>query len=180
MADKSKQAKKQAKKLQKAKKKGRGLSFGMQVLLIIMALASVLFLPLTVMLVIGMAPTIVLLLVNWKRKKSKVVTVGALNMAGCSPYAFKLWTSGMDFSNSMYITLDPNTILVMYGAALVGYIVDWALSGIVAGVMLERAKARLKSIDKRQAELEERWGKKVTGEVALDKFGFPVEESKKK
>lgn len=164
---------KKKKNANKEKKKG---AFGMRLLIIMSVLLSVLFLPTTVMLCIGMVPTFVVFFVNIKAKKSKVITVGAANFAGCSPFMFELWKSGRDMSQSLHITLDPQTIMIMYGAALVGYIIDWALTGIVAGIMVERGKARMKNIRKRQTEMVDRWGKKVTGEQPLDPHGFPIEK----
>lgn len=165
-----------AKKQKKIKKKKKGAA-GIQLLLIFSVLLGVLFLPTTVMLLIGLVPTFVVFFVNIQKKKAKVVTVGTLNLAGCMPYVFQLWQQENDFNASMNIVLDPMTIIIMYGAACVGYVMDWALTGIVAVMMLERGKKRLKLIKKRQAEMVERWGKKVTGEIPLDQDGFPVEKN---
>jgi hypothetical protein len=49
----------------------------------------------------------------------------------------------------------------------------------VAGVLFQRGKARQVAIGKRQEELVTRWGGEVTGDVALDPYGFALETEKK-
>ncbi len=166
-----------AKKIKTKKNKAASKNMmGPRLVIILGVLISVLFLSTTVMLCIGMVPTLVVAFVNFGKKKAKAITVGAINFAGCSPFVFELWTTGRDMANSLNIVLDANTIMIMYGAAMVGYIVEWALTGIVAGIMREKGKGKLKSIKKRQAELVDRWGKKVTGAIPLDERGFPLGE----
>jgi hypothetical protein len=65
----------------------------------------------------------------------------------------------------------------MYSAAGIGYMIDWALSGIVATIMIQRSSGRLKAIRTRQDEMVERWGREVTGEMVLDSEGFPLDEA---
>jgi hypothetical protein len=43
--------------------------------------------------------------------------------------------------------------------------------------MVQAGTARSGAIKRRQAELIERWGKEVTGEIPTDRHGFPLEES---
>jgi len=165
-----------AKKMQKNSKVKYQRKRGMSVIMIIGVLLAVLFLPTTIILGIGMMPTLVLLVIYMGRRKSKVITVGAMNFSGCSPYVFELWFSGQDIVNSLTILMDPKAIIVMYSAALVGYAIDWGLTEIVSGVMREKAKAQLKSMRKRQSELVDRWGETVRGASALDKGGLSLKK----
>ena len=77
----------------------------------------------------------------------------------------------------MGLITDPRTIIVMYSAAGIGYMIDWALSGIIATIMMQRATSRLKAIRERQEEMVVRWGPEVTGELLLDSEGFPLEDA---
>lgn len=54
--------------------------------------------------------------------------------------------------------------------------VDWALSGIVATVLVERAKGRVEAIRKEQDDLVS-WGTEVKGDMPLDAFGFPIDNA---
>ena len=147
----------------------------MQLMFIIGLLAAILFIPTTIVLVIGMLPTLVAVLVD-RGGGTRAVTVGAMNLCGCTPFLMDLWTTSHDTAFAVGLVTDPRTIIVMYAAAGIGYMVDWALSGIIATIMIQRATSRLNAIRVRQDEMIVRWGREVTGEIVLDSEGFPVEE----
>ncbi|MGH1398069.1 MAG: hypothetical protein ACRBCT_02535 [Alphaproteobacteria bacterium] len=138
-------------------------------------LFAIFLLSTTFVLAIGMLPTIVAVFVDTTPRKSKVLAVGAMNLAGCFPFLLELWTGGNDFERAFRLVTDPKAIIVMYAAAAAGYVISWALTGAVAAFLVQKAKMRLSAIEKRQKELVERWGKDVSGEVALDEDGFRIE-----
>jgi len=142
---------------------------------------AVVLLPSTMLLVAGMAPTIAAFFVDNTKKKTKVLTVGSMNLAGCTPFLFELWMYGKNFEKSLSIIFDPQAIVIMYTAAAIGYTIDWGLTAFISTIMYQQGLKRQKEIKQRQSELIERWGKHVSGEVPLDDYGFPVkkEESKK-
>lgn len=160
----------------KSKRGGSKRTWTGQIFLVMGVIMGIIFLPSTFLLMIGMVPTPVAAFVDRSRKGSKVMTVGAMNLAGCSPFLFDLWLKGHTFDASMMIALNPKAIIVMYAAAGVGYILDWALTGVIAGAMVHRGESRAKVIREEQDTLVQRWGRKVTGEVSLDEFGFPMEK----
>jgi len=169
---KKKPAKKTVKK-RSGKKSGKK-----QLFLISGLLMAVVFLPTTILLAVGMMPTFAAALVDRTKRKTKAITVGAMNLAGCMPFMLELWTEGHNFEKAFSIFTDAKAIVVMYAAAAVGYLIDWAMTGIIAGFLLQRGKSRLKAIEKRQKELVERWGDEVTGEVVVDQYGFAIEKTK--
>lgn len=128
----------------------------------------------SILLFVGMLPTIVAALVERSRKKTRALTVGAMNLAGCMPYLLELWRGGHSIEKALAIVTDPKTITVMYIAALIGYSIDWAISKIVSGYLYQKGLAREKAISDRQANLVERWGEEVTGMIPLDESGFPI------
>lgn len=158
-------------------KKKKSFSWKRQVLLIFLLIAAAIFLPTTVILGIGMLPSIVALLIDKTSKRTKSFTVASINLAGCTPFMMELWMKGHNFENSFNIITDPMAIIVMYAAAAIGYMIDWALTGIIAGILYERGKARLNSIKKEQDEMIQRWGREVTGDIPLDPEGFALEGS---
>jgi hypothetical protein len=151
-------------------------TFGQQLILIFSVLMGAVFMPTTFLLMIGMLPTPFAVLVDRTRGKNKVIAVGALNLAGCAPFLLELWTTEHTFEKSFDIITDPMAIIIMWSAAAVGYLVNWAMTGIVAASLYQRGLARQKLIKKKQDELIERWGKEVTGEMKLNEFGFPAED----
>ena len=168
-------ADKQVKKVVRKKRKSKG-GIKVQAFLIFLVIVSAVFLPTAFVLFIGLLPMVAAFFVDRSDKKSKAVTVGAMNIAGCMPFLMQLWKGGHTLDNAFSIILDPMAIIVIYSAAGVGYIIDWSLSMMVASFLYDRGKARLAAIERRQTELVERWGKEVTGALPLDDQGFPFEE----
>jgi len=140
---------------------------------------AIVFLPTTFMLSIAMLPTLAAAFVDRSKRKSKAITVGAMNLSGAVPFLLDLWTKGHNFEQAIEIVTNPKAIVVMYAAAAIGYLIDWAMTGIIASLLLQRGKARVKAIKKRQKELVDRWGKEVTREIAVDQYGFAIEKEDK-
>lgn len=160
----------------KPAKKKRKLTWKETVFLVLSLLMAIVFLPTTVMLCVGMLPTIVCSLVDKTRGMVRTMSVGAMNLAGCIPFVIELWAKGHTFDISFNYLIQPRTIIVMYFAAAMGYLIDWAMTGIVRSIMVEKAKGRIRDIEKRHKALTERWGREVNGLVPLDPEGFPFEE----
>lgn len=150
-----------------------------RLMLTFMILTSVALLPTTVIFFIGMMPTIAVRLSDRTKQKARVLTIGFMNFASCFPFWFKLMQQGHSFENAVSIILDPLNISIMYGGAVVGYLIEWSLSGFVAGMMIQKGRKRLENIRKMQDDLVERWGREVSGEVPLDIHGFPIENKEK-
>lgn len=158
-----------------AKKKSKKVVFKSRLLLSMMLLTSIAVLPTTIIFFIGMLPTFAARMTDQGKQKTRVLTVGFMNFAACFPFWYKLMQGGHKFDFAVSLVLDPFNIVVMYGGALVGYMIEWGLSGFVAGLMVQRGRKRLEDIKKTQVELVERWGSEVAGDRPLDRFGFPVE-----
>ena len=151
-----------------------------QILSIFGLLAAIILMPTTIIMIFGMIPTIIALLFDKPGKKVKSLTVGALNLAGCTPFLLNLWDTGHNIDNAIIIVTNPLVIVVMWGAAGFGYMIDSALSGIVGTIVAGRARVRITDIQEYRKDLIERWGEEVTGEHALDAHGFSVEKKNDK
>src|SRR5690606_22196278 len=80
-----------------------------------------LFYPSTVLFCGGMMPTLVAAIVDNKKQKTAWITVGAMNFAGFLPVWWKLWERGHTIDQSFFLLMDANNLLLMYGAAAVGW-----------------------------------------------------------
>lgn len=149
----------------------------LHIFLVMSILLAAVFLPTSFLLMIGLAPMAAAFFVDRTKKKIKVITVGSMNLAGCMPFLLELWTTDHSLEKSFAIVTDPMTIIVIYSAAGVGYVIHWAMTMIVASILYQRSSSRKKAIEKRQDELVERWGEEVTGKIPLDHEGFPLEQS---
>jgi hypothetical protein len=138
-----------------AKPKMRGGRGGLKrrlsgVMTIVMAL---LFMPTTILVTVGMLPTIAAALADRSRQKIKTITVGAMNMAGTTFFLLKLWGSEHDTDTAIALISEPANLVIMYGAAAIGYAIDWAMSGIVSTILVQNAELRQRQITKLQEEL---------------------------
>ena len=169
-----------SKKTQRKKQGTKKLGFKRNLFLVFIIILAVVFHPTTLLLSVGMLPTFVVLLVDRTQGKTKTFTVGAMNLAGCVPFVLEVWIRGHTVETAMDYIMQPRTIVVMYFAAAIGYLIEWAMIGIVMAVMKEKGKMRLKEIDKISEDLIRRWGKSVTGKIPLDPYGFPLETKEDK
>lgn len=161
----------------KKHKKSANSSFSASAMLVLLAVAGVWFMSSALILIIGLMPMFVAFFVDRSPRKTKAVTVGAMNIAGVTPFLMELWTTDHSMDKALTIILDPMAIIVIYSAAAVGYIIDWAVTLTVASFMYQRGVARKKTIEERQAELIKRWGEEVSGKLTLDHEGFPIDDS---
>lgn len=143
-------------------------------------LVSVMFASVAVILVVGMIPTIVAAIVDRSEGRMRALTIGAMNFAGCIPFMLDIFKKGNSIETSIAYMLEPSTIVVIYFAAAMGYLIDWAMTGIVSSVLVQKTRNRLRDIQKDQKDLTERWGMEVTGTIPLDEFGFPKENMAQK
>lgn len=158
--------------------KKKGMGWRGRIFLVLGLALSALFMHTTLLLAIGLLPTVGAAAIDRSRQKSKLISVAAMNLAGCTPFLMQLWMGGNNMETTKDILFEPRTIIVIYLIAACGYLIEIAVSGIVSQVMLQRAQMRLKSIEKQQKELVDRWGQPVDGTYSLDDFGFPYGSDK--
>lgn len=157
--------------------KRKRASFKKNLLLIAGLLMGIVFLPTSVVLFIGMLPTMACSLMDRSKGRMRTLSIGAMNLAGCTPFVLELWMKGHTMENAVAYITQPRTIIVMYFAAAIGYVIEWGMAGIIASMVGQRAKGRLREIEKEQKKLVERWGPEVSGHIQLDEEGFPVENA---
>ena len=177
MAKKTKKPKKESKQKNNKKKENKQKKKVFTPVLVFVLLAlSLVAIAITIIVIIGMLPTMVAAAVDKTKKKAKVMCVGSLNSAFCVPYVLKILENDSTIDFSLSLISDPLTIVVMYTGAALGYMIDWILTNFTKKYMTQKAHNRLKAIKAQQDEMIKRWGFKVTGDLPLDKHGFPLEE----
>lgn len=165
----------------KAKKKSaRKMSLQSKILLAVFAMTAVVFNKVSIILMVGMLPTIIVRLVDRSPERTKVLTVGFMNFAGCFPFCLDLVQKGRDPVTLLSIISNPVNIIIMFGAAGLGYLIEWGVVGFVASLMVQKGKHRIAEIKKTQENLIKKWGPEVTGEMPLDANGFSTEISAEK
>jgi len=162
--------KKPESKTKKSAKKGKNHLF-----LVALLILSGVFISTAFVLFISLIPMFVAFFVDRSKKKYKAITVGAMNIAGCTPFLLDLWSSDHTLDKAFSIILNPMAISVVYAAAGAGYLIDWTMTIIIANILYQRGQARIKALESRQGELIERWGIEVNGTIPLDHDGFPMD-----
>lgn len=161
------------------KKKKNRMSFKQRLLLSGGILSAAVFISTTILFLVGMMPTIVARIADRSYQKTRVLTIGFMNFSACFPFWFKLVQGGATFDVAVEIIRDPMNISIMYGGAVIGYMIEWTLAGAVAAMMVQKGRKRLEDIKKYQQNLIDRWGPEVAGDVSLDSDGFPIENPQK-
>lgn len=154
------------------KKKRKSLSG--KVFFMLLTLMGAAFLPVTIVFIVGMLPTIAAILVDTTREKTRSLTIGLMNFIGCFPFLMDVALQVQTLDSAYRILIEPMNITLMFSGAIAGYFLDWSMTGFSNVIMSARAKQRLELISKRQIELKRRWGPEVTGEIPLDNDGYPI------
>lgn len=158
-------------KEKKAKRKKNGLSWKSRIFLIVLIMLGLVFLPTSTLIFFGMLPSLVAVFFSLKGRGARASTVTAMNMAGCIPFVFKLWSSGNTFEIAFEILTDAQALAVMYTAAAFGYMIDWVVTGLVSSYLYQKGVRRMKDIKKRQAVLIENWGRGVAAGLDVGDVG---------
>ena len=155
---------KKPKKDKKAKKANAGkLSFKARLLMVFVLMVGLVFLPTSMLLFFGMIPSMVAFFVSGRGYGARASTISAMNLAGCIPFVFKLWSMENDFESSFKIITNMNYMSIIYVSALFGYLIDWVMTGLMSSFLYQKGMNRMKSIKKRQELLIEQWGEGVSG-----------------
>jgi len=147
------------------RKRRKGSSSGMMTVLLILFPVGLIFLPSTILLVVGMIPTVVAYVVDRDPEKTAPMTVGGLNLAGVVTFVISLWQAGHSMAALSKVLTDPFAWLVMYGAAGLGWTLYYGIPPAVAGWITLRAEARIAQRIEEQRELIDLWGTEVNGIV---------------
>ncbi|MCB1538500.1 MAG: hypothetical protein H6865_00240 [Rhodospirillales bacterium] len=155
-----------------------GLGWRKHFLTVVGLTCAVLFAASTIILVAGMMPTLAANLVDKSRQKSRAISVGMMNFAGCLPFLLELWmgTQPNSLDAAVGIIMQPKTVIIIYIMAAAGYAIESTVTGMVATLKQQQAQARLREIDRQLKALVERWDYYVDGSVPLDDFGFPEDQ----
>ena len=150
-----------AKGARKAKRGGFG---GMLTVAVLCGTALVVTaLPLCVLLLAGMLPSVVAAMVDRHPRRYLTATVAILHLAGLVLPALTLVKLGMSLAGAQQVLIDPRNWLIMYGAAGTGWVVNAAmqtLARIILGIRDERVERHL---HKQAEQLVQEWGAEVGG-----------------
>ncbi len=154
-------AKKPAPGKSKTKPQAKSGAFS-RILLLSLALAfGLMFLPTVIFLAFAMLPTLAAYLVDRNPDKYEWICVGGLNFAGCVPFLIRLWTVRHTLDAASDMLTDVFTLMAVYGAAGVGWLLFMALPPMVGVFMQMKAQRRIANLKATQQRLIQTWGPEV-------------------
>ncbi len=120
-----------------------------------------LFLPTVLLITVAMLPTAVALVVDRSSSRTGWLCVGGLNFAGLTPALFDLWFDGHTLENATAIMGDVFNIMLIYGAAAMGWMIFMTTPQIIAAFMQMTSDHRVAKLKAQQQQLVEDWGPEV-------------------
>ncbi len=156
-------AKKDKKANKVQKKNTEKLSLKARLLMVFVLMVGLVFLPTSMLLFFGMIPTMLAFFIGGNGRGARASTIAAMNLAGCIPFIFKLWSMENDFEASFKIITNMNYMSIIYLSAAFGYMIDWVMTGLMSSFLYQKGMNRMKDIKKRQELLIEQWGEGVAG-----------------
>src|SRR5215467_11297968 len=131
----------------------------------LVAVLAVTALPLCILLLTGLVPTMVATVVDRYRAKYLTRAVGFMNLAGLTPLVVQLWSSGLTMNSVAGILSRPVNWLTMYGAAGVGWVLFLGMPSLARIFVDIRADQLQRDLKARAKHLVEEWGEEVTGKA---------------
>lgn len=142
------------------KKSFKMLSMPRKLLLLLgLGILIVSTLPAMLVLIIGLLPTITVLITDHKNS-GKLVVVGCFNLAGLFA-CFMNIINHFDLDNAFSILADPFNLIVMLGSAALGFIVYHETPNLFVFLSKLSAQKRLVKIDKKLQRITEEWGPEI-------------------
>jgi len=117
--------------------------------------------------ILGMAPTLVGLFASQRPDRTRIQAVAAFNMSGVVLFLVPLWMDGHTMQNAIHILSSVYSWAVMYSAAAMGFAVLWLGPQSTALVLNALAIGRRGKLDSIRSELIEEWGTDILPDDAL-------------
>lgn len=149
---------------EKTKKSGGGLK---TILFMTLAGCLVPFGVPTLLVCLGMVPTVVALFTDTDEGRPTLASIAYLNFAGVLPFLIELWQNNQSMEVAISIVRNPSSWVVMLGAAGVAYAIMYVVPPVVASVVLLNQESRLKTLREGSKQLEAIWGPEVGSDVSV-------------
>ena len=152
-------------KLDVAKSAGRVAkrSASATVAIALVTVLAVTALPLCILMLSGLVPTMVATVVDRYRARYLTRAVGFMNLAGLTPFIVQLWSNGLTMDAMAMILSKPINWLTMYGAAGIGWVLFLGMPSLARVFVDIRADQLQRELKARAKSLVEEWGEEVKG-----------------
>ncbi|HLG89811.1 MAG TPA: hypothetical protein VKZ79_21745 [Alphaproteobacteria bacterium] len=162
MAKAKKDVKKAGNQAKASKPAKKGAGFGYKILGFLLLILGLMLLPSSTLLMAGMLPTFIAFLTDSDRRKTSAISVGTVNICGVIPFEIQLWEGANTMAQVGQMLRHVETWAVMYGAAVIGSVIYYAVPPVVGGFIALQSAARVAELERKQAQLREAWGDEVS------------------
>jgi len=122
---------------------------------------ALMMIPTVIVLAVALVPTGVAFIMERGKGYYGGLTVGAMNLAGTSPYLADLWSQGHTVSVALGIITNVFAWMMFYGAALFGWAIYSTMPAAVSAFMTMTSSQRITAMRGQQRELVQKWGPDV-------------------
>lgn len=145
---------------------GKYLSPANRVLLALLVLSVLMtFVPVAFLVFFGMAPTIVVGIIDNRRERYKTICIGSLNIIGILPSALKMFDQDHSFERAFALLADSSTWLVILSATGAGIGIAVVGPAIISMFYVARLEKKSRQLKDYQKNLRDEWGDEVSEKV---------------
>jgi hypothetical protein len=130
----------------------------------VMILSSLPFMMPTAIVLLGLLPTFVIALTDREPGMYKAYTIGAMNFAGVIPFLVDLWKKNHSTDYAFMIMSNPNNLLIMFGCAAIGHLINISVPMAIAIVSQFGAEIKIRNLRRQQELMKKLWGDDVSSD----------------
>jgi len=133
-----------------------------KLMLMLLVPLALVFFPTTAVVTTGMIPTLVALVIDGSPRRYLTITVGGLNLVGCSYFLHLLWEMPQGLSSVMVVLGSSYGWLYALLGAGCGWLLFLGMPPIIRSIAGAQAKIRLYRLNREMERMVEDWGPEVT------------------
>ncbi len=129
-------------------------------LVIVLSVAVVLAIatPASVILAMGLLPTLVAYLTDRDPEGYAAFTVGGFSFAALVPFLLTFWEGPHTLNAALAITINVSTLVIVYVAAVIGWVLYFWMPAVAAVYLKMSAESRTQDMQREQEQLIKEWG----------------------
>jgi hypothetical protein len=134
-----------------------------------MLLCTTVFLPTSMVLAVGMLPSILLFLFDRTAGRPLTLTIGMLNLAGVLPALYELWKTSHSIPGAKAVLAEPGLWMFGIVASGIGVVIYLFMPPVMLAYYRVTTRNRVALLRDRQSKLVQDWGSDLqeNAEVAL-------------
>ncbi|HVI87099.1 MAG TPA: hypothetical protein VM659_02300 [Dongiaceae bacterium] len=133
-----------------------------KLMLMLLVPLALVFFPTTAVVTTGMIPTLVALVIDGSPRRYLTITVGGLNLVGCSYFLHLLWAMPQGLSSVLVVLGSSYGWLYALLGAGCGWLLFLGMPPIIRSIAGAQAKIRLYRLNREMERMVEDWGPEVT------------------